>query len=103
MIIFIIANLTVTLIYGYLTLQLVNYNQRKYQEKYAASSTYLSLEWLRWLVYFLIALPFQGAISNLVFKTFGIHIPGRGSVSNLTGHTYFSKLVLIWKDLTDLG
>ena len=67
---FIVVNLIVAIVYSYYILQLVKLNQHKYQDKYASSDPFLTLEWINWMVYFLIATPFLGAFFNIMFKTF---------------------------------
>lgn len=68
-ILFIVVNLILVLVYGYFILQLVRLNQHKYQDKFASSNPFLTLEWINWMVYFLIIIPFIGTFLNILFKT----------------------------------
>lgn len=67
---FIIVNLMTILIYSYYILQLVKLNQHKYQDKYAASNSFLTLQWINWMVIFLILLPFIGALLHFSLNSF---------------------------------
>ena len=50
----IIGILVVNILYGGLILQLIQKNQTKYKNEYAESSIYLTLDWLKYLVIFLV-------------------------------------------------
>lgn len=67
---FIIMNLIISVTYSYYILQLVKLNQHKYQDKYASRNPFLTLEWINWMVYFLIVTPFLGAFFNVLLKEF---------------------------------
>ena len=68
-ILFMVVNLILVLVYGYFILKLVRLNQHKYQDKFANNTPFLTLEWINWMVYFIIITPFVGAFFNILFKT----------------------------------
>ena len=62
------VNLAIVLFYSYHILQLVRLNQHKYKQQYANSNPYLSLQWIKWMLYLLVVTPFLGAFFNLLFR-----------------------------------
>lgn len=66
--VFVLVNLVLTVVYSYFIFQLVKLNQLKYQDKYARTDPFLTLEWVRWVVYVLIVMPFFGGVFSILSK-----------------------------------
>lgn len=52
--VFLIANILHAIVYLYLTLRLVQFSQKNYQEQFAESSPFITLSWVKWMVYVII-------------------------------------------------
>ncbi len=71
---FMIATISVSLFYGYQILRLVWLNQNKYQNQYAETNIFLTLDWLKWMIYILIGMPIIGGIGNYMMLKNGIEL-----------------------------
>ena len=67
---FIITNMLHAVIYLYLTLKLVRYTQSNYQEEFAESTPFITLSWIRWVIYVLIITMVLRFITIFILEDF---------------------------------
>ena len=63
-----IALIIISTYYGYIILNLIKLNREKYKNEYAESSIYLTLDWLRYLVWIILGLSLSGVIMLIFFR-----------------------------------
>lgn len=84
-IIFLIANILHAIVYLYLTLRLVQFSQKNYQEQFAENSPFITLSWVKWMVYVIII--------TASVRFFSVIFPEYLSSRNVV---LFSMVLFIW-------